>query len=252
MATKICWADFHIHSALSPCASDDQTPRRIVGEALAAGISVLALTDHNSCANCPAILEYNGPDFLILPGMELQTREEIHMICLFGDREAAAAWHDFVADRLPELPNRPDFFGRQLIFDSAGQVCATEPKLLLSSADIGYDDVFRLVAQYDGLAFPAHIDRPSFSVTASLGFIPAIPRLTLAEVSSAYNLTRPDSIIPGIEKLKLLRSSDAHWPTAIGRGRTGLPLENLAWDAVKDCLTGPAALVIAEPANPAD
>ena len=175
MTAGIRWADFHIHSALSPCASDEQTPRRIVGQALAAGLAVIAITDHNSAANCPAILQYNSPDLLILPGMELQTREEIHIICLFGSWEAASAWHHFVADRLPELRNRPAYFGRQLLFDLDGRCRAEETKLLLNSADIAYREVFQLVTQYEGLAYPAHIDRPSFSVTASLGFIPAQP-----------------------------------------------------------------------------
>ena len=76
--------DLHIHSCLSPCGDDDSTPNNIAGMASLKGLQIVALTDHNTCKNCPAIMkkaeEYGVTE---IPGMELTTSEEIHVLCLF-------------------------------------------------------------------------------------------------------------------------------------------------------------------------
>ena len=47
--------DFHVHSCLSPCAENDMTPANIAGLASLLGLEIVALTDHNTSANCPEI-----------------------------------------------------------------------------------------------------------------------------------------------------------------------------------------------------
>ena len=47
--------DLHIHSALSPCANEDMTPNNIVNMAVIKGLDIIAVTDHNSADNLPAI-----------------------------------------------------------------------------------------------------------------------------------------------------------------------------------------------------
>jgi len=47
--------DLHIHSALSPCASDDMTPNNIVNMCVLKGLDIIAVTDHNSARNVEAI-----------------------------------------------------------------------------------------------------------------------------------------------------------------------------------------------------
>ena len=49
--------DLHLHSCLSPCADDDMTPANIAGMALLNGLQLAALSDHNSCKNCPAFFD---------------------------------------------------------------------------------------------------------------------------------------------------------------------------------------------------
>ena len=87
--------DLHIHSCLSPCGSEDMTPYNIAAMAALKGLDVIAVTDHNSCKNCPAVLaaakEYG---VLALPGMELTTSEEVHAVCLFETLDAAMAFDD--------------------------------------------------------------------------------------------------------------------------------------------------------------
>ena len=69
--------DLHIHSCLSSCGDDDMTPGNIVGMAAIKGLDVIAVTDHNSCRNCPAVLKLAEQyGVLAIPGMELTTAEE--------------------------------------------------------------------------------------------------------------------------------------------------------------------------------
>jgi hypothetical protein len=42
--------------------------------------------------------------------MELQTREEVHLLCLFDELDSCLEWEEEVRKRLPERENRPDHF----------------------------------------------------------------------------------------------------------------------------------------------
>src|SRR5512143_1389353 len=104
-------ADLHVHTVLSPCADVEMIPPLIVEEALQRGIRLLAITDHNATANIAAVQKAAaaasaaaGTELTILPGMELQTREEVHVLCLFDKLEQAFALQQWVDARLPEFP----------------------------------------------------------------------------------------------------------------------------------------------------
>ncbi|HHE71657.1 MAG TPA: PHP domain-containing protein, partial [Chloroflexi bacterium] len=77
-------ADLHIHTVLSACAEVEMIPPLIVAEALRKGLDILAITDHNATANAPAVRQAaEGTPLTVLLGMELQTREEVDVLCLF-------------------------------------------------------------------------------------------------------------------------------------------------------------------------
>ena len=163
--------DFHIHSCLSPCADDDMTPQNIAGMMALAGYDVFAVADHNSTRNCGAVMEAaRQTGILAVPAMELTTREEVHVLCLLPDLDAAERFGQYVHDRLPDIRNRADIFGRQIYMDDSDQVLGEEEKLLISAADIGIDEVYELVKSYGGTVIPAHVDRASFSILSNLGF----------------------------------------------------------------------------------
>jgi predicted metal-dependent phosphoesterase TrpH len=228
---KQYWADLHIHSALSPCADDGMTPSAICEQAHRTGLSIIALTDHNSTLNCRAIMGYGSESFLIIPGMELQTREEVHLVCLFGTLEAALAWHDFVYQHLTLKPNRPAYFGNQLIFNHKGDICGDEPNLLLVSTDLSFEEAFRDIKKYHGRAIPAHIDRPSFSVIGNLGFLPPDLALNVVEISHHYTTAEFRKKFPQYAGCRLIQTSDAHRITEIGQGRSGFYLPELTREA---------------------
>lgn len=204
--------DLHIHSCLSPCGDDDMTPANIAGMAAIKGLDVIAVTDHNSCKNCPAVLaaaeEYG---ILAIPGMEINTSEEVHAVCLFEELKAAMEFDAYVYEKLIPFPNKEEIFGKQQIYDAFDQVCGTVPNLLINAADISFEGLWQLVRGYGGVMFPAHIDKTANSLIANLGFIPPDSRFTTAEVKDLKKLHSLKKENPYLEKCRIISNSDAHY-----------------------------------------
>ena len=204
--------DFHIHSCLSPCGDTDMTPNNIVNYAKIMGYDVIALTDHNTALNCPAvakIAEENGITFI--PGMELCTSEEVHIVCLFYTLEDALNFSEYVKSTMPPIKNKPSVFGEQLICDANDNVIGQEEILLVTASGISTEKVVKKVAEYNGICYPAHIDRSSFSILSNLGTIDEYFGFKCAEI---YDILKEDELKkkhPYLEKLKILSDSDAHY-----------------------------------------
>ncbi len=203
--------DLHMHSCLSPCSDADMTPNNIVNMALLNGMDMIALTDHNSCLNCPAVMEAaQGTGLCVVPGMELCTAEEAHVVCLFSTLENALSFSEDIRRRLPPVKNRPEIFGEQVILNAQDERVGTEELLLVTASSVSADEVVALAARCGGCAFPAHVDRPSYSVTAALGDIPPDAGFTCAEVSRTGDVEAMKKKYPILEQLFVLRNSDAH------------------------------------------
>ena len=204
--------DLHIHSCLSPCGDDDMTPANIAGMAAVKGLDVIALTDHNSCENCPAILKH-GEEYgiTVIPGMELTTAEEVHVVCLFPALGDAMAFDGYVYEHLLPIKNREDIFGKQQIMDADDQVTGNVERLLIGATDISFDQVFGLVEAYRGIAYPAHIDKSTTSLLSNLGFVPPDSSFTCAEISTFDHLHQIQKEHPYFLQCKMLSSSDAHY-----------------------------------------
>lgn len=199
--------DFHIHSALSPCADEDMTPNNIVNMARLKGLSMIAVTDHNSCGNLRAVMQVAANDPLVLPGIEIETAEEVHILGYFPSLEQAEAMETVVKEHLPFIPNRPEIFGRQLYMDADDTVTGEEEGLLVTATTLGVADVFSMVQNLGGVAVPAHIDRGSYSILSNLGFLP--PELAIRTVEiTAKNRARLEE---RYKSLTILTSSDAHY-----------------------------------------
>ena len=204
--------DLHIHSCLSPCGDDDMTPANIAGMAAVKGLDVITLTDHNSCKNCPAILKH-GEEYgiTVIPGMELTTAEEVHVVCLFPALGDAMAFDGYVYEHLLPIKNREDIFGKQQIMDADDQVTGNVERLLIGATDISFDQVFGLVESYRGIAYPAHIDKSTTSLLSNLGFVPPDSSFTCAEISTFEHLHQIQKEHPYFLQCKMLSSSDAHY-----------------------------------------
>ncbi len=209
--------DFHLHSCLSPCGDNDMTPYNLVNMAKIMGLDVIALTDHNTCLNCPAAIKAGEEaGILVIPGMELCTDEEVHVVCLFPNLENAMDFSEYVRERIPPVENREKIFGQQLIMDHQDKIMGTENLLLTTAADVSLDKVPELIKSFGGVAFPAHIDRSSYSVISNLGVIDEYMGFTSAEITSKADKNEYIKKYPVLEKMNILTSSDAHYLENIG------------------------------------
>ena len=165
--------DFHIHSCLSPCADDDMTPSNIAGMATLAGLNIVALTDHNTAKNCPAFFKAaKHYGIIAVAGMELTTLEDIHVICLFEKLEEALTFSEEIEKHIIKIKNRPQIFGFQHIMDEENNIIGVEDYILSNATDISVEDVCGLVKNFNGICYPAHIDRTANGIVSILGVFP--------------------------------------------------------------------------------
>ncbi|MDL2233637.1 PHP domain-containing protein [Ruminococcaceae bacterium OttesenSCG-928-L11] len=204
--------DFHLHSCLSPCGDEDMTPYNLVNMAKLLDLEAIALTDHNTVGNCRSAIEAGREcGITVLPGMELCTSEEIHVVCLFPAIENAEAFGAYVKGQLPPVKNKPEVFGRQLYMDAADGVLGEEPILLVTASFLTVDALPALCAEYGGFCYPAHIDRSSFSVLSAFGMITADMGFTCAEISLNGDVGALAARHPDLNRMRIMRSSDAHY-----------------------------------------
>lgn len=218
--------DLHLHSCLSPCGDDEMTPNNIVHMAVLKGLQIIALTDHNSCKNCPAFLEVaRESGILAVPGMELCTSEEIHVVCLFPDLAAALAFDAVVEGYLPDIANRPEIFGQQLILGAQDEPIGVEPRLLVNATTLPVQDVPALVDAYGGFCFPAHVDKSAYSILSNLGSIPAECRFSAVEVKNPQAFLISQQNRGKIVGMRVLTNSDAHYLWDIAEPQRFIELE---------------------------
>jgi len=204
-------AELHVHTVLSPCAEVEMIPPLIVQEALERGIQVLAICDHNASGNIASVQKAaEGTSLTVLPGMELQTKEEVHLICLFDTLDQIAAWQARVDQALPAIANRPQFFGEQYLVDETGDFIANEQRLLVVSADISLDQAVQEVVRLGGLPIPAHVDRRTNGLIANLGFIPPDLQVEALEISRHTTPSDARRKFPQLKDFPLLQNGDAH------------------------------------------
>lgn len=204
--------DLHVHSCLSPCGDNDNTPNNLAGMAAIKGLQVLALTDHNTCGNCPAFYAACKKQGIIpIAGMELTTAEDIHMVCLFPTLEEAMAFHETVQAHRIKIPNRPDIFGEQWILDENDEPLGTEGYLLINATDLSLEEAVDLVRKMNGLVYPAHIDRESNGILAMLGFFPESPTFSCVEYKEKEKRTELTEKFPILQGKPHVVSSDAHY-----------------------------------------
>lgn len=204
-------ADLHIHTVLSPCSEIEMIPELIINEALSKHIDIIAITDHNSAENVKAVIKAaTGTKVKIFPGIEVETREEVHIICIFDDPEKTLELQKMIYRNLPNLKNKEETFGAQLVVNSKGEFIRKNERLLLTAASLSIEDIVKKVKELDGICYPAHIDRPSYSIISNLGFIP--PQLKFLAVEISLNADIYD-ILQKYKNLKnytIISSGDAH------------------------------------------
>ena len=225
--------DFHLHSCLSPCGDNDMTPNNIAGMAHLNGLNAIALTDHNTTANCaPLKKAAEKYGITVLYGMELTTDEEVHMVCLFADEKSAKKWEEYVAERLMKIKNDPAIFGNQYIMDEQDNIIGEKEHLLINATAISFEDVFGLVEALGGVAYPAHVDKNANSLISNLGFVPPDSTFKLAELHDKGRFDDIATAHPYFKRCKILSSSDAHYLEDINEAQNFIEAENNTPEAI--------------------
>ncbi len=209
---KEYYYDLHIHSCLSPCGDDDMTPNNIAGMGVVAKLDIMALTDHNTCRNCPAFFKTAAAQGIVpVAGMELTTAEDIHLVCLFEKLDDAMRFDKEINTHRTLIPNRTDIFGHQFIMDENDEVIGTDEHFLSIATDITVDGAPALVESFGGICYPAHIDREANGIVATLGIFPDMPEFPCAEYHDGDKKTEYEERFPLLKTKPCVISSDAHY-----------------------------------------
>ena len=230
-------ADLHVHTCLSPCGDLLMSPQKIVAQVLHRNIEIIAICDHNSAENVPAVTAAAGGAVVVLPGLEICTKEEIHVLGVFQDIEAAFHMQSLVFDSLPGK-NDPDAFGVQVVANERDEVVALEDHLLIGAADVPAEEIVNEIHRLGGIAIASHIDRESYSVIGQLGFIPESLRFDALELSHHIENQEARRRFPGLPDLPFVRSSDAHFLGDLGTNTSEYLLERPTFPEIRKALRG--------------
>lgn len=204
-------ADLHIHTVLSACADLSMGPRDIVARALAQELDLIAITDHNSSANATAVFHAaQGTGLTVIPGMEISTREEIHMICLFPDLHQAMKFQDYVYSNLQDGTYDASMLGPQVICDHNENILGEDDHMLALPIKISYDRVIKETVAQGGFIYPAHIDRRANGIMRVLGFMPKDLPYNVVEVSKNIPLQEAEERYGQQGSVAVITASDAH------------------------------------------
>lgn len=213
------------------------TPGNIIGMATLLGLDVVALTDHNTAKNCPAFMKL-ADDFGIvaIPGMELTTSEEVHVLCYFNSLEDALAFDEYVEQRILPIPNNPQFFGNQILIDEDDNEKGRFDTLLISATDISFDNAYDIIKKYNGIMVPAHLDKSSTSLLSNLGLIPEDSKFKIAELKDPTKFEELKSVHPYLNSCHILSSTDAHRLEALKEPANYLHVEEKSTKGVYEAL----------------
>ncbi len=231
-------ADLHIHSCLSPCSDWDMSPKKIVDKSLEQQLDLIAICDHNTAENVAAAFrEGTRQGIAVLPGMEICSREEVHLVALFNSIEETLNMQEYVYAHLPGK-NQPEVFGHQVVADEHDQVLGENPRLLIGATQLSLLEIVKKTHTLGGICISSHVDRPSYSLIGQLGFIPEDLNLDAVEVSFRVPLKKALAEVPGINDYPCVTSSDAHFLNDIGKVWTEFILAAATLEEIRLALAG--------------
>lgn len=226
-------ADLHIHSCLSPCGDWEMSPRKIVRRSVSRGLDIIAVCDHNSIENAGAAMaEGERLGLTVLPGMEICSREEVHLLAIFSGIAEAESMQALVYDNLSG-ENQPDIFGHQVVADTRDMVVCENARLLIGATRLGLHELVRQTHERGGLSIPSHIDRQAYSVIGQLGFFPEDLEVDAVEISARADRAQIRAGFSGIDHCTIITSSDAHYLKDIGAASTVFRLAGPTMDEIR-------------------
>lgn len=231
-------ADLHVHTCLSPCGDLSMSPRDIVETARSKGIDMIAICDHNTCENIEAVTRAAwGRSLKVLPGMEVTSEEEVHIVALFENLADVLALQSVIYAHL-HGENDEKVFGLQVVVNEFSEVLGFNKKLLIGATDLSIEEVVNAIHRFNGLAIAAHVDREGFGIIGQVGFIPQDVQLDALEISSQMTIEEAKKEFYAYSHYPFISSSDAHFLEHIGQSTTRFLLQNLSLAELKKALRG--------------
>jgi len=235
---RIFKADLHVHTCLSPCADLNMGPRALVEKASQQGLDVIGISDHNSAENVPAVVKAaRDRKLTVLPGMEVTSKEEVHILAVFDTVDKALRLQEIVYEHLPG-DNDPEAFGPQVVVNEDHDVLGFNNRLLAGATELSIDQVVESIRGLGGLAIASHVDRETFGIIGQLGFIPEGLNLDALELSANTTPEEARRRFPQYADCAFIRSSDAHSVAEIGKAWTWLLLDEPSTREIKKALRG--------------
>ncbi len=226
-----------MHTCLSPCGDLDMHPTSIVKECIAQRLDIIAICDHNSSENVQYVLNAAlHTDLVVIPGMELSTREEVHIVALFENLQQLGGLQEVVYANLSGT-NDEDAFGIQAVVNEAGEVEGFNEHLLIGATDIPINDAVDLIHSLGGLAIASHIDRTSFGLLGQLGFVPPGVPFDALEISANLGIQKARERYPELRGYQFVTSSDAHYVRDIGKASIRMFMESPAFSEIRLALS---------------
>ncbi|MBN1988356.1 MAG: PHP domain-containing protein [Bacteroidales bacterium] len=232
-------ADLHMHTVLSPCGDLDMSPVNLVSQAASCGLDIIAITDHNSTLHGPLVRQLaQSKGIMVVYGAEVTTKEEAHCVCLFDTEAQRLTFQHYLEAHLPNIPNNPDVFGYQVEVNENDEILQEIEPLLISSLDVGVNQIEAYVHQLGGLFIPAHVDKTKYSLISQLGFVPFDLQYDALELSQHTTVDAFKAKNGYLKDARFIRSSDAHMLNQIGTAYTTLQMEHRTFDELRKALNG--------------
>lgn len=232
-------ADLHIHTCLSPCAEREMTPHLIVKEARKKDLDMIGICDHNSSDNVLSTKKAAKKSGLgVLGGIEISTREEVHILALFDDEESLMTLQRIVNESLSGR-NEERVFGEQLVLNEEDKIVGRNTRLLIGATELPIERVVGFANSLGGLVIASHADRDSFSIISQLGFVPKGLKLDALEISTNVSLKDFNERFNNFSKgTSLVSFSDAHRLRDIGKSTTNFFMAEPTVPEIKRAIAG--------------
>jgi len=213
-------------------------PRALVNQAKAMGLDMIAICDHNSAENTAAFISAGDARGLkVLPGMEVTSKEEIHLIALFDAQENCVALQNLIYQNLPG-ENVEEVFGPQTVVNEKDETVGVNRRMLIGATLLPFEQIVSMVHSLEGVAIASHIDRQAFSLVGQLGFIPEGIPLDGLEISPRTSKQEAKNRFHSYQHYSFVWFSDAHYLEDIGKSTTPFLLEETTSKEVKMALHG--------------
>lgn len=226
-------ADLHIHTCLSPCSDLHMTPSAIAKTASEKDLDIIAVTDHNSAENVPAAKktgENNG--ITVLAGMEVTSKEEVHVLALFEHYEEIQKLQEIIYEKLQQGENDVREFGEQVVVNEYNEVLSFNPRLLIGATGLSLKTIVDTIHSFGGLSIASHVDREAFGVVSQLGFIPEDVQFDALEMSPRIDRKKAEHIFGNFNSIPWISSSDAHSLEEIAKRKTHFFIEEPSFNEI--------------------